>query len=97
MGLTVTQLVLGYYFEWNMKGTKLPVPTVVQEENEFLDMMQALQAHRREQEQLLEQARRKKINTGKFKVPLRVMLVDLREVAGKQKVCNYSLEVFIPN
>ncbi len=85
MGLTVAQLVLGYYFEWNMKGTKQPVPTVLQEENEFLDMMLAIQTHRREQERLLAQAKARKTNTSKFKELLRMNLMDLREAAGKQK------------
>ncbi len=90
MGVTISQLILGYYIEWDVKGAKLPVPTFISDENDFLDMMQAIQGRRREQLRLIEGARAKKQNTSEFKAVPKVMLIDLRE-ASKAKVCRYFI------
>ncbi len=103
MGLTVAQLVLGYFFEWNIKGGKPPVPMVLSDDNDFLDMIQGIQGHRREQAQLLGIAKEKKQNTSKFKITPKVTLIDLRE-SPKGKVsanpnlsnCCY-LRLYSPN
>lgn len=89
MGVTIAQLLLGYYFEWDVKGGKVPVPTVLSDESDFRDMMQGVQSHRREQQRLLDAARAKKQNTTKFKGTPKVTLVDLRE-AGRAKVRSNS-------